>query len=143
MNKRFLVASDDESVSEWEPVVVLAESKEAAIDRYLRVEYSKDSIFREGVLSLTLNMSFLEKFFIVTPEDGERFDRTGEVDYDLDVVKARVREFFDVRADLGEKFVRYMDTRDESHVSDEVFEFISAADPCGIVALDIDEIRQL
>jgi hypothetical protein len=36
-----------------------------------------------------------------------------------------------------------MDTRDESHVGDEVFEFISAADPSGIVALDIDEIRQL
>lgn len=143
MNRRFLVASDDEPVSDWEPVVVLAGSKEEAIDRYLRIEYSKDPIFRENVLQLTINGSFVEKFFIATPEDDHSFETTGRVEYDMDVVKSRIRVFFSERPDLGERFVRYMDTQDASHVDEEVFEFISAADPGGIVALDIDGIRQV
>lgn len=129
-----LVASDDEPVSAWEPVVVVAESKEEAIDRYQRVEYSKDQCFRDGVLALTVNCSFLEKFFIASPSDILGFEATGKVDFDLDIVKARVRHFFGARPDIGEKFVRYMDTHDTSYVDEEVFEFISAADPSGIVA---------
>lgn len=143
MGRRFLVASDDESVSDWEPVVVLAESTEEAIDRYLRVVYSQDPSFRANVLELTVNCSFVEQFFLATPEASSQFDTTGRVDYDLDVVKSRVRKFFSDRPEIGEKFVRYMDTRDASHLDEEVFEFISAADPSGIVALDIDEIRHL
>lgn len=143
MSKRFLVASDDEPVSAWEPVVVFAECEEEAIDQYLRVVYSKDRCFRDSVLALTINCSFIEKFFIVSPSDIQSFESTGKVDYDWDVVKARVRRFFEARPDLGEQFVRYMDTQDTSCINEEVFEFISAADPSGIVALDIDEIRQL
>lgn len=143
MNRRFLVASDDDSVSDWEPVVVLAGSKEEAIDRYLRIEYSKNPIFRENVLDLSINCSFVEKFFLTTSAENHSFKATGQVDYDLDIVKSRVRAYFSERPDLGEKFVLYVDTRDASHVDEEVFEFISAADPGGIVALDIDEIRQV
>lgn len=143
MTKRFLVASDDEPVSAWEPVVVSAESKEEAIDRYLRIAYSKDPVFRDGVMSLTINDSFLEQFFIVTRSDEEKHVSMDKGKNDLNLVKARVRSFFFNRPDLGEKYVRYMDTRDTSLVDDDLFEFISAADPGGIIALDIDDMRQL
>lgn len=143
MKKRFLVASDDEPVSAWEPVIVFADDKEGAIDRYLRGVYSKDPIFRQSVLDLSINGSFVEKFFIVSPADEHSFDTTGLVDYDLDLVKARVMAFFSERPELGESFVQYMDTRDDAHLTEEVFEFISTADATGIVALDMEEIRHL
>lgn len=144
MNRRFLVASDDEPVSAWEPLIVTAHDKDAAIDRYLRFEYSKDPVFREGVLELTINGPFLSKFFFTCPSDDiEYFEKTGEVTFDLATVKSRVSSYFSTRPDLGEQFLRYMDTQDLVHVTDEVFEFISVSDPSGIVAMDLDEIRQL
>jgi hypothetical protein len=143
MMNSYLIASDDDSVSHWEPVVVSAASQDDAIDRYLRLEYSKDPIFRESVLDLAINCSFLEQFFIFSPADKQSFDTTGKVDYDLEVVKGRVMAFFSKRPELGERFIRYMDTQDPEHVSAEVFEYISAADRTGIVALDIAEIRKL
>lgn len=142
MSKRFLVASEDEPVSAWAPAIVVADNKEGAIDRYLRVEYSKDPIFRQNVLELSINGSFVEKFFIVSAADNYSFDTTGRVDYDLDVVRARIMKFFRERTDLGQRFVRYLDTRDVSQLNDEVFEFISATDATGIVAIDLEEIRQ-
>lgn len=143
MAREFLVASSDESLSDWAPVIVLANSMDGAIDRYLRREYSKDPIFRDSVLDLSVNGSFVEKFFVMSDAENHNFETTGHVAYDLDTVKARVRVFFSERPDLGERFVSYMDTRDESYIGDEVFEFISATDASGIVALDLDEIRRI
>lgn len=141
MKKRYLVASADESVSDWAPMIVLAEHKAEAIDRYLRLEYSRDPIFRQSVLSP--DGSFIEKFIIVSPADNHSFETTGRVEYNPDIVRSRVMAYFDERTDLGERFVRYMETRDALHLNEELFEFISATDPDGIVALALDEIRQL
>ena len=143
MVREFLVASTDESLSDWEPLIVLADNKEGAIDRYLRIEYSKDPVFRENVLNLSINGSFIEKFFVMSEAENLRFETIGQVEYDLDAVKSRIRVFFSQRPDVGERFLRYMDTRDESCIDEEVFEFISAADVSGIVALDLEKIRRL
>jgi hypothetical protein len=143
MKRKYLVASDDEPISAWEPVIVLADNKLDALERYLRVVYSKDPIFRQSVLDLSSNGSFLEKFFIVSPEGNEAFEKTGQLEYDLTTIKSRVMLFFSERPDLGDRFVSYMDTRDVSHMIQEVFEFISASDPTGLIALDMEEIRHL
>lgn len=143
MKRKYLVASDDEPVSAWPPAIVLADNKHEAIDRYLRVEYSKDPIFRQSVLDLSISGSFLEKFFIVSSAENRVFEATGQLVYDLNVIKSRVKEFFSERPDLGDRFVRYMDSQDESHITQDVFEFISAADANGLVALDLEEIPEL
>lgn len=142
MDRRFLVASDDEPVSAWPPAIVRADDEDGAIDRYLRMEYSKDPIFRQSVLELSINGSFIEKFFIVSVEENRSFETTGRVKFDLHLIIGQVMAFFSTRPDLGEKYVHYMESRDVSHLNDEVFEFIAASDATGIVALDLDEMRQ-
>lgn len=95
------------------------------------------------MLDLTIDGSFLEQFFFSTPNENRSYESTGKVNVDLDTVKSRVRSFFSERPDLGIRFVSYMDTRDATLIDEEVFQFISSADPSGIVALDMDELRQL
>jgi len=143
MTKQYLVASSDEGLKTWPPFIVEVDSPDQAIDKFLRQIYSKDPDFREFVCDMSINCSFIERFFIATSAEKRQFDETGRVDYDLKVIAKRVRKFFARRPELGEKFLRYMDTRDESELDDEVFEFISAADPSGILAFDIESIPRL
>ncbi|NIA54754.1 hypothetical protein HAV22_14030 [Massilia sp. TW-1] len=143
MNKQYLVASSEEGLETWPPFVVEANSPEQAIDKFLRQIYSKDPGFQEFVQDMSINCSFIERFFIATDAEKAQFDQSGRVDYDLEVIAKRVRDFFVNAPDLGEKFLRYMDTRDENELDDSVFEFISAADPRGVLALALDSIPRL
>lgn len=143
MIKQYLVASSDEGLKTWPPFIVEADRSDQAIDKFLRQVYSKDPEFRDFVLDMSINCSFIERFFIATGAEKTQFDETGRVDYDLKVIAKRVRKFFTKRPDLGEKFLSYMDTRNESELDDDVFEFISAADPSGILAFDIEAIPRL
>lgn len=143
MTKQYLVASLDEGLKTWPPYIVEVNSPEQAVDKFLRQVYSKDAGFREFVLDMSMNCSFIERFFIATDVEKKQFDETGRVDYDLKVIAERIRVFFKKSPDLGEKFLRYMDSRNESEMDDSVFEFISAADTSGVLALDIESIPRL
>lgn len=143
MTKQYLVASSDEGLKTWPPFIAEADCSDQAIDKFLRQVYSKDPDFRDFVLDMSVNCSFIERFFIATDAEKTQFDETGRVDYDLKVIAERVRNFFAKRPDLATKFLRYMDTRDESELDDDTFEFISAADPSGVLALDIESISRL
>lgn len=143
MTKQYLVTSLDEGLKTWPPFIVEVDSPEEAIDKFLRQVYSRDSDFREFVRDMSVNCSFIERFFLVTEAEKKEYDRTGKIDYDFDVISQRVRKFFSKRPDLGNRFLRYMETREECLLDDELFEFISASDPSGILALDIESIPRL
>ena len=139
--KRYLICSRDESVIYWKPQAIFAVSGVDALQRYLRVAYSKDSTFREGILDLCVNMTFVERFYLSTDHEQERFDKTGVIGTESEIVKSRVKVYFASRPEFGERFLRYMETEDKSLIDDDIFEFIAvneSEDQHGFVAIDPD-----
>jgi hypothetical protein len=61
----------------WNPQAVLADSEDDAIQKYLKVIYSKDDVFRESVLDLAINVSFVEQFYLSSEHEKKRFCETG------------------------------------------------------------------
>jgi len=125
MRKRFLVSTATVFDNGGQFMAVFAESAEEAIQKYRREVQSKDEGFRTHVLDLAVNVSFLEQFFLATPEEQDHFNNTGDVTADYETVKGRVRAFFSDRPDLGERYVQYMDTQNVELIDDEMFAFIS------------------
>lgn len=144
--KRFLLCSTDEPVVRWQPVAVAAETQDRAIEKYLRAVYSKDDVFRASVLDLAVNMTFVEQFYLASKHEHERFNCTGSVGIEPEIVYSRVRGFFADRPDLGECFVTYMETMDQSLIDDEMFEFIAVKEgqsSAGITVLDPDLLTEV
>lgn len=141
--KRFLIASQDESVVRRQVFIVLAEDGTQAIRTYLRRKGSRDPFFVDSVRDLSVNMSFAERFYLTTDLERKRLERTGIVGTEPEIIASRVKSFFSKRSDLGDLYLKYMDTEDERLLTDELFEFISLKqepDEHGLVALDIDAI---
>ena len=141
--KRYLICSSDESVADFRPRAVLALNEKEAARKYLRGVYSKDETFRESVLDLAANMTFVERFYLASSQEQDRFNKTGTTGTEEEIIKARVSAFFAARPDLGERFVRYMETEDHTLVDDEIFEYIAVNEKAsnhGFVVLDPDEV---
>lgn len=139
--KKYLICSRDESVVYFKPYCVAAESAEGALEKFLKIVYSRDKVFRDDVLDLGVNMSFVERFYLSSTHEQERFDAAGTMGTEEEIVKSRVRVFFAPRPDLGDQFLRYMETTDQSLIGDDVFAFIAAStsdDEHGFVIIDID-----
>ena len=141
MLKRFLVAHED-SLSMWEPAYVTSTSPAAAVEEYLKRVYSKDDVFREHVLDLYHVDAFLGGLVYPTAEDQMALMEGVRQD-----TPARVREcvmkFFSQRPEFGEIFMNYLETKDESIVSDDVYEYIAMRDPDGIIAIEEEQILTL
>lgn len=141
--KRYLICSVDQSVADFHPQAVFAGNAEEALHKYLRAVYSKDESFRNSVLDLAVNMTFVERFYLASNCEEERFNQTGTTGTEQEIIKARVKAFFAARPDLGEKFVRYMETEDRTLVDDEVFAYIAVNEESGshgFVVLDLDAV---
>lgn len=144
--KKYLICSRDDSVVHVTPHCVVATSTEAALERYLREVYALDAVFRESVLDLCVNMTFVERFYLSTTQEATRFDITGEVGTETEIVRSRVRAYFAARPDLGDIFIRYMDSEDQVLIDDEMFAFIAVTSPVdehGFVAVDIEALELL
>lgn len=141
--KRFLIASRDESVVRHPVFVVLAEDGTQAIQTYLRRIGCRDPLFQESVRNLTANMGFMSRFYLTTDLERMRLESTGIAGTEPEIIASRVRSFFSERSELGDLYLHYMDTEDEHLLTDELFEFISVKrEPHehGLVALDLDGI---
>ncbi len=142
--KKYLICSMDESVLDFPPKAVFACDEKDALTRYLKLVFSKDEIFRESVLNLSINMSFLERFFLCTDQEKKRFDLTAETGTEFEIVESRIKSYFASRPDLGEKFICYVKSQDRSILDDEVFEFIAlngTEEEHGCVAIDPDIVE--
>lgn len=138
----FIVVSEDVPVTEVAPVIVSAVDSREAVDKYLRKVYAKEEAFRDGVLDRSVNMSFAERFFIVTDKEKRYFDR-GTLRIDIAVVGERIRAYFSDSPSVGEKYFAYLQSGDEALLDDEVFEVIAASDATGIAALEMSSIRRI
>lgn len=141
MLKRYLVAHDD-SITEWEPAFVHANSTEEAIKKYLHRIYSKDSFFREYVQELRTFESFLGQLIYATCEEKISFmngDRTPLPE----TVREKINSFFSDEPKLGDRFWEYVKSEKKELISDEIYEFIAVRDPDGIVAIEQESIRVL
>jgi hypothetical protein len=138
----FIVVSEDEPATDAVPVIVSAADSAEAIDKYLRKVYSKDEVFREGVLDRSIHMSFAERFFIVTDKEKRYFGR-GTLRVDMAVVEERIRAYFSDNPSVGEKFIAYIQTGDEALFDDEAFEVIAASDTTGVAALEMSNIQRI
>lgn len=138
----FIVVSEDEPATEIPPVIVTAKDASEAIDKFLRQVYSKDDVFREGVLDRCVNMSFAERFFLVTDQEDEDF-ANGCLKPDLTVVGERIMAYFSTDPEVGEKYFAFLQSGDENILTDKVFEGIAASDPTGVAALDIATLPRI
>ena len=144
--RKFLICSTDVSVVEHPPMAVVAESADAALEKYLRCVWSKDRIFREHVLDLSINMSFLERFYLATDKEQARFDEDHSSGTELEIVVSRIKTYFSAKPEAGELFIRYMETKDASLIGDEVYEFIAVSEKQrdhGLMALDPELVQVL
>lgn len=123
--KRYLICSIDESVLDFEPRAVFAKNEKEALTRYLKLVYSRDEIFRETVYDLSVNMSFLEQFYLSTDQEIKRFNLTAESGTEFEIVESRIKSYFANRPDLGYKYLSYVKSENRSLLDDEVFEFIA------------------
>ncbi|GAB3644992.1 hypothetical protein [Ramlibacter alkalitolerans] len=121
----YLVVSTDEPARPEETYVVRASSPEEALTKYIKQVYLPSDFFREWVRELAVNMGFAERFYLASEQELERFTGTGEYGTEPELVRSRVAAFFKERPDLGAAYLEYMDTEDESVLSDELFEFIA------------------
>jgi hypothetical protein len=113
MMKRYLVAAADSSVIERPPVLVCASSADDAIRKFNKEIASKEATFRESVLDLTVNVSWVERFYLSSEQESARFAATGTTGTEEEIVRSRILQFFTDRPDLGETFLRYMATEDK------------------------------
>jgi len=142
--KRYLICSKDESVEYWTPQAILANSASEALSRYLSMVYSKDKVFRDSVLDLCVNMTFVERFYLSSDQEIRKFEKTGRTGTESEIVKSRVRAYFVARPEFGEIMLRYMNTGDKSLITDEIFEFIAineSKDHHGFTVIDPDELE--
>jgi hypothetical protein len=126
MGKYLIVGADDFDLATAR--LVTAETAGNALDTYMRTVESRNPVFREHVLDLCVNMTFVEQFHLSSGQEKERFTASGEVGTEDALIKSRVRRFFIARPDIGERFIAYMDTEDSSLIDDSVFEFIALHD---------------
>ena len=143
VGKLFLICSRDDSVAAWPPKGVHANTATEAMATYLRAVYAKDDLFRETVLDLGVNMSFVERFYLSSEQESVRFNETAKTGTEPEIVRSRVRQFFGKRPDIGDRFLRYMDTHDRNLIDDELLEFIAeneSEEQHGFVVIDPDAV---
>lgn len=121
--QEFLVMTRNCPLDGDEMYVVLASSQEEALTKYLRQVIALSDLHREFVSNLSINVSFAEKFYLASAQEVERFTSTGENGTAPEVVQSRVRRFFSSRPDLGEAYLKYMETEDPALLSEDLFEF--------------------
>ncbi|GJH29295.1 hypothetical protein [Caballeronia novacaledonica] len=140
----YLICNVDESLPRSEyKFRVTAESPEAAIALFNQRVMSKDKLFREHVLSESVNAGILEDFYLKSDFEQDLFNQTGTVLASEDVARVRIRRFFGERTDFAEAFLAYFDDHDPSHITDQIFEFLSHGYGHGFVAVDLSTLPVL
>ena len=144
--KRFLVVSADASCAHTAPRIVIAYSESVVLKYLQKNVVAKESCFRDSVLDLACNMSFAERFYLATDFERKRLERDHQVGTEPEIVRSRIKKYFEARPDIGEKYLRYMDTEDASLITEDVFEFIAeneASEDLGFLILDLDAIETI
>lgn len=141
--EQFLVYSVDEPADSGDTYVVLANSREEALTKYIKRIIALSELHRESVLDLSINVSFAERFHLASEHEVQRFTTTGEHGTEPELVRSRVRSFFSDRPDFGVAYLKYMDTEDPTLLSEEFFEFVALQFDLSELGIDAVPLRSL
>lgn len=141
----YLIYSIDESIGRQKPLCVVADSAPEALQKYLRQVYSKGALFRKHVLDLAVNLTFVERFYLSSLQEQNRFYETGICGTENQIIQSRIKIYFSERPEFGELFLQFMETQDQSLISDDIFEFIAISETedehgFDVIALDISGV---
>lgn len=144
--KTFLVLNRDGPIRDAEPHLVMANSAQEAVTKFMGQVYARSDQHRENVLDVSINAGFPERFVLASPQEQDRFNSTGEYWIEPEVERSRVLAFFKERPDLGELYLKYLATEDEALVTEELLEFTALhLDPfeVGYTALELETLPRL
>lgn len=133
MKKRYLVLSEDGPLI-VPPVYVIAETGEQAIALYCRKIQSKEDFMRDYVEGQSLD-DFIGKL-LFTDEQRLNAAKDGLPSPPIETIRARVSEYFSRSPHLGELYIKYLEKKDLSVLTEAVYEFISEQDTSGYDAID-------
>ena len=142
MKKYLVQGADNFDIASFR--FVMAATAEEALEKYMREVESRDNVFREHVIDLAVNMTFVEQFHLSSNQEQARFDQENTVGTEDLILKSRVRQFFSDEPAIGERFIKYMETEDQRYLDDAVFAFIATHDvgwKNGFQALDIGLVK--
>lgn len=146
MLKHYLVASNDDPITRWEPKLVVARSGEEALARYIHEVYAKDEVFRSWVLDLALNFGFAGQFHLGMAEAHRHQDAelaACAVTTEMPAVRNGVRAFFVANPVFADKFLQYIETQDAALIDDELYACIAAIQAKNLVARDLESFGRV
>jgi len=141
MKKRYLVLSEDGAL-DLPPVYVMADTKEQALALYCRKMQSKEEFYRDYVEGQSID-DFIAKLMFSYDERMMAVDGTGLVRPSVTVIRTKVEDFFSPCPELGELYMLFLEQKDPSVLSEEVYEFISERDTSGYDAIEESTIPTL
>lgn len=129
MLKRYLVGKQ-EVFNPLSLKLIDAESEESALMEYRRCEFPKDPEFLKDLADKSVNMSFVERFWLATEEELEAFHSNGHVIATETQFANRVFEAFGDRPELARQYIHYqLDTHypDVNDLPDGLAEFVAGS----------------
>lgn len=140
MKKRYLVLSED-GPREVPPAYVIAETEEQALALYCRKIQSQEDFMRDYVEGDSLD-DFVGKL-LFSDEQRRNAGDDGLPSPTIETIRATVSAYFSSSPDLGELYLKYLQTKDPSVLSEAVYEFISEQDTSGYDAIEDSTIPTL
>lgn len=141
MEKRHLVLSEDGAL-EVPPVYVIGETAEQALALYCRKIQSKEEFYRDYVEGQSID-DFLANLLFSREQRMKAADGMGLARPTVAVIRSKVVDFFSPCPELGELYMLFLEKRDPSVLSEQVYEFISERDTSGYDAIEESTIPTL
>ena len=107
MSSWFLIGDGESALAERQFKVVEAEDADGALETYITEVAIRDDHFIEHIYTRGVNRGFGKKFYLVTPEDNEKFWTTGEPPVSKEVFGERVREFFGDNGNFADLYLQF------------------------------------
>lgn len=121
--KRYLILSEDGAL-DTPPIYVVADTKELALNRYCREIQSKEEWFKYYVQGKSID-DFLAKILFSYEDRINALEDEGLLSPSTEIIRQKVLEYFSQRLDLGNFYLKYIETDDTQILSDDIYEFIS------------------
>jgi hypothetical protein len=135
MTRWFVIGDGQSALSDREFVVVAGDNAEAALEKYIVQVGIRDEFFVEHIYTRGINSGLSKSFFLVTPQDNERYWTTGQAPIDEVEFERRVRDFFGQGNDYADRYLRY-------YFLDSQTESTSVLFPADMLAFIFNKLRQ-
>ena len=113
MNKYLIGDACTESLDDL--YIIEASNVEEACLLAAKKLFKNDKLFIEHFRECTINMSFAEKFWLLTYEDQEYFCNHHEVLIDFDEFKKRVKKYFGLHSQAAQDYITFYTLTCDGH----------------------------